>query len=137
MYLLCHMYFFFFLMIRRPPRSTRTDTLFPYTTLFRSHFARIRVGADPMRKVRLEHQRVLAQKIAGADGHRIAQLASLNIPAEIFARLFRLSAVAAFHLAVLFSQPLIVFPFLFFLLPSPLLLFPFFLLLFFPTSPPP
>src|SRR3546814_12580573 len=29
-------YLFFFLMIRRPPRSTRTDTLFPYTTLFRS-----------------------------------------------------------------------------------------------------
>src|SRR3546814_6322499 len=27
---------FFFLMIRPPPRSTRTDTLFPYTTLFRS-----------------------------------------------------------------------------------------------------
>src|SRR3546814_17577159 len=31
--------FFFFLMIRRPPRSTRTDTLFPYTTLFRSRGA--------------------------------------------------------------------------------------------------
>src|SRR3546814_10617609 len=29
----------FFLMIRRPPRSTRTDTLFPYTTLFRSAHA--------------------------------------------------------------------------------------------------
>src|SRR3546814_20818712 len=29
-------YLCFFLMIRRPPRSTRTDTLFPYTTLFRS-----------------------------------------------------------------------------------------------------
>src|SRR3546814_6444661 len=28
--------FIFFLMRRRPPRSTRTDTLFPYTTLFRS-----------------------------------------------------------------------------------------------------
>src|SRR3546814_16142441 len=28
--------FVFFLMIRRPPRSTRTDTLFPYTSLFRS-----------------------------------------------------------------------------------------------------
>src|SRR3546814_9119422 len=27
---------FFFLIIRRPPRATRTDTLFPYTTLFRS-----------------------------------------------------------------------------------------------------
>src|SRR3546814_17331601 len=40
--MLCHSvalslnYLFFFLMIRRPPRSTRTDTLFPYTTLFRS-----------------------------------------------------------------------------------------------------
>src|SRR3546814_3647205 len=31
----------FFLMIRRPPRSTRTDTLFPYTTLFRSVHDRI------------------------------------------------------------------------------------------------
>src|SRR3546814_11702686 len=31
---------FFFLMIRRPPRSTRTDTLFPYTTLFRSALPR-------------------------------------------------------------------------------------------------
>src|SRR3546814_20732279 len=30
----------FFLMIRRPPRSTRTDTLFPYTTLFRSSKSR-------------------------------------------------------------------------------------------------
>src|SRR3546814_8256952 len=29
-------YYFLFLMMRRPPRSTRTDTLFPYTTLFRS-----------------------------------------------------------------------------------------------------
>src|SRR3546814_15501692 len=31
-----YLYTVFFLMIRRPPRSTRTDTLFPYTTLFRS-----------------------------------------------------------------------------------------------------
>src|SRR3546814_7350574 len=37
---------FFFLMIRRPPRSTRTDTLFPYTTLFRSHEI-----AGPVREV--------------------------------------------------------------------------------------
>src|SRR3546814_23314 len=35
-FLLYCLYCFFFLMIRRPPRSTRTDTLFPYTTLFRS-----------------------------------------------------------------------------------------------------
>src|SRR3546814_5277345 len=30
-------------MIRRPPRSTRTDTLFPYTTLFRSAFSRCKL----------------------------------------------------------------------------------------------
>src|SRR3546814_13155408 len=34
--------FIFFLMIRRPPRSTRTDTLFPYTTLFRSDAQAVR-----------------------------------------------------------------------------------------------
>src|SRR3546814_5913998 len=49
---------FFFLMIRRPPRSTRTDTLFPYTTLFRSvirRSARMIVmsekGCDILRRV--------------------------------------------------------------------------------------
>src|SRR3546814_13698132 len=36
----------FFLMIRRPPRSTRTDTLFPYTTLFRSRRGGGRQGHD-------------------------------------------------------------------------------------------
>src|SRR3546814_951211 len=35
------LFVFFFLIIRRPPGSTRTDTLFPYTTLFRS------AGTDP------------------------------------------------------------------------------------------
>src|SRR3546814_15633529 len=34
----------FFLMLRRPPRSTRTDTLFPYTTLFRSVHQRLDRG---------------------------------------------------------------------------------------------
>src|SRR3546814_12234190 len=36
----------FFLMIRRPPRSTRTDTLFPYTTLFRSLWGPAHGGAN-------------------------------------------------------------------------------------------
>src|SRR3546814_16439319 len=40
---------FFFLMIRRPPRSTRTDTLFPYTTLFRSLRRRQRRRQDRAR----------------------------------------------------------------------------------------
>src|SRR3546814_1177727 len=43
--------FFFFLMVRRPPRSTRTDTRFPYTTLFRSDCRRglqgLHAGAHP------------------------------------------------------------------------------------------
>src|SRR3546814_19427205 len=34
-------------MIRRPPRSTRTDTLFPYTTLFRSIDLRSCLGPEP------------------------------------------------------------------------------------------
>src|SRR3546814_17156072 len=46
-----HCLCFFFLMLRRPPRSTRTDTLFPYTTLFRSrrrdHRAGGRGGSRP------------------------------------------------------------------------------------------
>src|SRR3546814_9086709 len=46
------MYCILFLMIRRPPRSTRTDTLFPYTTLFRS--ARHSVNLD-QRIVRLRY----------------------------------------------------------------------------------
>src|SRR3546814_2042838 len=44
MVLFCSIFlFFFFLMIRRPPGSTRTDTLFPYTTLFRSVILRYRL----------------------------------------------------------------------------------------------
>src|SRR3546814_13187450 len=75
---------FFFLMIRRPPRSTRTDTLFPYTTLFRSPVRRL---PDPapvlddrlpaadvgyLQPVRLHHRRV---------GRRLRETA--DHPAEI------------------------------------------------------
>src|SRR3546814_20815718 len=44
-------------MIRRPPRSTRTDTLFPYTTLFRSHVLRGRERLEhrPLRGELVEH----------------------------------------------------------------------------------
>src|SRR3546814_13980019 len=49
---LLHSIFFFFLIIPRPPRSTRTDTLFPYTTLFRSKISSMShaltsSGSDP------------------------------------------------------------------------------------------
>src|SRR3546814_9228060 len=49
-------------MIRRPPRSTRTDTRFPYTTLFRSVFDAVLAGADHLgvvrRAVGVEHVHV-------------------------------------------------------------------------------
>src|SRR3546814_7394790 len=54
------MFLFFILMLRRPPRSTRTDTLFPYTTLFRS-VRRRRRGVVPYRayvlRRRADHRR--------------------------------------------------------------------------------
>src|SRR3546814_7272943 len=47
-------------MIRRPPRSTRTDTLFPYTTLFRSPKLSVRLfvhpGSSPGPRQRRRHQ---------------------------------------------------------------------------------
>src|SRR3546814_2142160 len=57
----CIFSYFFFLMIRRPPRSTRTDTLFPYTTLFRSkaHFSGIH-------KVIIDHLGAAQIEIAAA-----------------------------------------------------------------------
>src|SRR3546814_13636968 len=44
---------FFVLMIRRPPRSTRTDTLFPYTTLFRSEGGEAAPDSHDLRNPRL------------------------------------------------------------------------------------
>src|SRR3546814_16749419 len=52
--------FFFFLMIRRPPRSTRTDTLFPYTTLFRSDGSLRAVIAEVRNTFGEKHSYVLA-----------------------------------------------------------------------------
>src|SRR3546814_17357365 len=49
------LYVIFFLMIRRPPRSTRTDTLFPYTTLFRSVDERLERGARRAHRPRHVH----------------------------------------------------------------------------------
>src|SRR3546814_7068441 len=70
--------FIFFLMIRRPPRSTRTDTLFPYTTLFRSHsqgLFSILARASPARVFLCHRYLFVAPRAPGAatrgrDGHR-------------------------------------------------------------------
>src|SRR3546814_5378881 len=64
-------YVMFVLMIRRPPRSTRTDTLFPYTTLFRSLRARPghrkRAGAIARRRARRQPARVVDRGHPPAD----------------------------------------------------------------------
>src|SRR3546814_16957842 len=61
---------FFFLMIRRPPRSTRTDTLFPYTTLFRSDVgARGPRAGEPLLAVSgnsVEHEKLTSRHMAPA-----------------------------------------------------------------------
>src|SRR3546814_4057837 len=61
------LFLFFFLIIRRPPRSTRTDTLFPYTTLFRSATLPFALTAS---------QRNAIAEIRGdlASGHRMLRL---------------------------------------------------------------
>src|SRR3546814_20649507 len=48
---LCIVFCVFFVIIRRPPRSTRTDTLFPYTTLFRSRHGAVRIGGGEVEPV--------------------------------------------------------------------------------------
>src|SRR3546814_6069172 len=62
---------FFFLMIRRPPRSTRTDTLFPYTTLFRSHRGPPMPGSGVRLGLRCPQiQRLADRRLPGGRGDR-------------------------------------------------------------------
>src|SRR3546814_12553591 len=68
-------------MIRRPPRSTRTDTLFPYTTLFRSHARLEHTGRRQMRAVDEHRARAFdprAIEIADVERHVGAILAVEN-----------------------------------------------------------
>src|SRR3546814_5409120 len=69
-------------MIRRPPRSTRTDTLFPYTTLFRSLF---QIGHGRIHRYRRFEQRrwfdtatrltlgLIGRLTLGAGAHRLGE----------------------------------------------------------------
>src|SRR3546814_13786316 len=64
-------------MIRRPPRSTRTDTLFPYTTLFRSHRENDRAGLGrygyglPCASVSLGRRFTVYSKVADGGIHSV------------------------------------------------------------------
>src|SRR3546814_4567648 len=94
-------------MIRRPPRSKRTDTLFPYTTLFRSH-----APGSERRGCRIVADRRVEQKLMGraADqgGRGIAQRTAgryegeaslaVGLPGEVVGDLDQvLVALARFH----------------------------------------
>src|SRR3546814_4653641 len=64
-------------MIRRPPRSTRTDTLFPYTTLFRS--------PSSVKVAHIVHR------------HAVAVLSSLSIPLDGFVVVLRHTLAVCIH----------------------------------------
>src|SRR3546814_4634368 len=69
-------------MIRRPPRSTRTDTLFPYTTLFRSSVLSAAGGEDLEQLVRRPAGRVSAARASAVlDGDRVARVLEV-VPAR-------------------------------------------------------
>src|SRR3546814_1312069 len=79
------MYFCFCVMIRRPPRSTRTDTLFPYTTLFRSA-QQVGIGqiavvgqGDAIRGIDVERLRLGRSRTAGG---RVAHVADAHVAAQ-------------------------------------------------------
>src|SRR3546814_8529848 len=67
-------------MIRRPPRSTRTDTLFPYTTLFRSELAE-RDDDGPGQRRQIDHQAGL-EAVLGVPQRVGEQEPSLSIGVE-------------------------------------------------------
>src|SRR3546814_14579254 len=75
----CANVFFFFLMIRRPPRSTRTDTLFPYTTLFRS----VAVHAHVDRVGVAEQVVDVAQRLLVGADHEDAEPVTFAVPQRV------------------------------------------------------
>src|SRR3546814_19335639 len=71
--------FFLFLMIRRPPRSTRTDTLFPYTTLFRSLAHGLLLGAAvPAHLDQQIEPLPLMERLFLADAHHGARVRAIR-----------------------------------------------------------
>src|SRR3546814_7695170 len=72
-------------MIRRPPRSTRTDTLFPYTTLFRSGFAQDRLQRDHGVGFAL---RIIARQRRGEIGRGFPNHVPANAEALVAADIF-------------------------------------------------
>src|SRR3546814_1353975 len=69
-------------MIRRPPRSTRTDTLFPYTTLFRSlRFTERGAGPDEVRVITL--QQAFGLRVQSEQATRVVERRSEEHTSEL------------------------------------------------------
>src|SRR3546814_1601752 len=94
-------------MIRRPPRSTRTDTLFPYTTLFRSDFlggltGRLQVFA------RIELARIFGHEASNCARHGQADIGIdidlANAELDGFLDFFDRHAIGFFHVAAEFAD---------------------------------
>src|SRR3546814_20532387 len=86
-------------MIRRPPRSTRTDTLFPYTTLFRSFIRSFGVKSGELAQFRAEIRSNLERELKGALMNRLRrevgeQLAKAYASVELPPRLVEQEARA-------------------------------------------
>src|SRR3546814_3157607 len=71
-------------MIRRPPRSTRTDTLFPYTTLFRSGHAAGAARHLPGRRRRLLDPRLGRRRGARSEEHTSELQSLMRISYAVF-----------------------------------------------------
>src|SRR3546814_3651737 len=72
-------------MIRRPPRSTRTDTLFPYTTLFRSRLAKCGVRHPSLIGALHRHSRLRRRPLDVAARRQMFEERRLPRPSEQFA----------------------------------------------------
>src|SRR3546814_10727063 len=76
--------FFCFLLLRRPPRSTRTDTLCPYTTRFRSPAAHVRRPAGHRHRQHLQRVQPLQRPLPQDRGAREARgLRGRRLPAGV------------------------------------------------------
>src|SRR3546814_13824431 len=74
-------------MLRRPPRSTRTDTLFPYTTLFRSHLALVQAMVAAGDDVGPGFEKLAADLVGDTeDGGRVLAVHDDEVEAEALAQ---------------------------------------------------
>src|SRR3546814_10178815 len=94
--MLWHLFLFFFLMIRRPPRSTRTDTLFPSPTLFRSGYTVFAVSEEEAAPV--AHPPIVAETRVDIPDASVSDAVMLLDLRNTNALLFRNSGTGSFNM---------------------------------------